>query len=810
VTLLSHWRRHPGILATSFVGLAVATALWSGVQAINQEARQSYDAAAVTIGSDLRTIEAADGAAFPQDLYVALRRAGWRVSPVLEGEVRVEGQTLRLMGVDPVTLPRGSVLSGGVGGGNMQAFLVPPFLTLAAEATIEALGAATGDTLAIPPRGTLPPLAAGAGLAPGLVAVDIGVAQTLLGEVGLVSRLIVDPDQREGLPEVAAVTAGRLQLRDAAGAGDLGELTDSFHLNLTAFGFLAFVVGLFIVHAAIGLAFEQRRPMLRTLRASGVSARSLAAVLAGETLLIALVAGLAGLAGGYLVAAALLPDVAASLRSLYGAEVSGTLGLRPSWWLAGLAMAAAGALAASGASLLRAYRLPLLASALPGAWVEAQQRWLFGQGVVALLVLLAGAGVLAFGGGLLAGFAALAALLLGTTLLLPLVLGAILALAARLARGPIARWFWADTRQQLSGLSLALMALLLALSANIGVGGMVDGFRLTFTGWLDQRLDADVFLEAADAESGRRIAALLAERPEVAAVVPSGRTEIRLDGRPVDVVGFRDDPRLRRSFPLLEAEPDAWGAVQEGSAVLVSEQLARRLSLGLGDSLDLPLGGGWSVGVAGVYADYGNPDGEIRAGLDALAARAGVAPTGFNLWVEPGAAPALLGALRSGFGEDLLRATDQAGMKGVALSVFERTFTVTAALNVLTLGVAGIALLTSLLTLSALRLPQLAPLWAVGLTRRQLAALELLKVLLLALVTAVFAIPLGVLVTWCLVAVVNVEAFGWRLPLHLFPLQWLRLGGLALLAGLLAAAPSVIQLARLPPARLLGVFANER
>ena len=37
--LLSHWRRHPMQLATLLIGLISATALWSGVQALNQQAR---------------------------------------------------------------------------------------------------------------------------------------------------------------------------------------------------------------------------------------------------------------------------------------------------------------------------------------------------------------------------------------------------------------------------------------------------------------------------------------------------------------------------------------------------------------------------------------------------------------------------------------------------------------------------------------------------------------------------------------------------------------------------------------------------
>jgi putative ABC transport system permease protein len=109
-----------------------------------------------------------------------------------------------------------------------------------------------------------------------------------------------------------------------------------------------------------------------------------------------------------------------------------------------------------------------------------------------------------------------------------------------------------------------------------------------------------------------------------------------------------------------------------------------------------------------------------------------------------------------------------------------------------------------------LRLPQLAPIWALGVTRGRLAQLEVLRSVALAGLTAVMALPLGLGLAWALLAVINVEAFGWRLPMYLFPLQWLVLFGLALVAGFVAAALPARRLARLPPADLLRVFANER
>ena len=46
---------------------------------------------------------APDAATFPQELFIKLRRAGWPVSPVLEGRVQVNGRSVRLLGIEPVT-----------------------------------------------------------------------------------------------------------------------------------------------------------------------------------------------------------------------------------------------------------------------------------------------------------------------------------------------------------------------------------------------------------------------------------------------------------------------------------------------------------------------------------------------------------------------------------------------------------------------------------------------------------------------------------------------------------------------------------
>jgi putative ABC transport system permease protein len=810
--LLSHWRRHPMQLATLLIGLISATALWSGVQALNQQARISYDRAAATFGG-VRTamLVGRVGATFPQKLFVDFRRAGWPVSPVLEGRVQIGGRSFRLLGIEPVTLPAEIGSAPAIGRGGLQAFVTPPGQTLLAPETLSDLHLTEGATPPVSSGASLPPLHVQAQLVPDVLVVDIGIAQKLLNRPDQISRLLIGKMKGQHEP-LEKISGDRLRLVEPSEESDLERLTDSFHLNLTAFGLLSFVVGLFIVNSAVGLAFEQRLSMLRTLRACGVSAAMLNAVLVTELVSLALVAGLIGLVCGYLIAAALLPDVAASLRGLYGAQIPGELTLRAEWWLAGIAISVLGALAAAATSLAKAIRLPLLATAQPQAWREAQHRWLMAQSALALAVFAVAGLLLRFGDSLVAGFAVLAALLLGAALILPAVLEGVLHLGERLARRPLATWFWADSRQQLSGLSLALMALLLALAVNVGVGTMVETFSRTFLTWLDGRLTPDIYINASDNAQAVAIKDWLRERAEVQAILPGGRAETQIDGAPIEILGLPDHATYRDHWPLLQSAASAWTRLRAGDAGFVSEQLARRLKLAIGDHIELPAqGSDWPLEVIGIYADYGNPKGQIAVDVAALVRHFPSIPqTRLGLRVDRDKIPALISALQDRFGLDDRNVADQATVKAESKRIFNRTFAVTAALNAFTLGVAGVALLTSLLTLGNSRLPQLAPLWAIGITRRRLAAIELIRTLSMALITALFALPLGLLVAWCLIAIVNVKAFGWRLPFDVFPLQLLELLGVAMLAALFAALLPVARLARMQPISLIRVFADER
>ena len=110
-------------------------------------------------------------------------------------------------------------------------------------------------------------------------------------------------------------------------------------------------------------------------------------------------------------------------------------------------------------------------------------------------------------------------------------------------------WFWADCRQQLPGLSLALMALLLALSTNIGVGAMVEVLPPNVHALAGcDRLIAEVYVEASDDAAGVRIKAWLARRPEVEAILPVFRTKTQIARWPVEISALPSHGPIRGIF----------------------------------------------------------------------------------------------------------------------------------------------------------------------------------------------------------------------------------------------------------------------
>ena len=133
------------------------------------------------------------------------------------------------------------------------------------------------------------------------------------------------------------------------------------------------------------------------------------------------------------------------------------------------------------------------------------------------------------------------------------------------------------------------MALLLALAVNVGVGTMVETFSRTFADWLDGRLGGGRLYQclrqcAGSDDQGVAAPAAAKSRRSCRAAGPrckSGRAG--RDSGPAPIT-----PPIGITGRCCNRAANAWTRLRPGDAGFVSEQLARRLKLAIGDRIEVP------------------------------------------------------------------------------------------------------------------------------------------------------------------------------------------------------------------------------
>jgi putative ABC transport system permease protein len=146
---------------------------------------------------------------------------------------------------------------------------------------------------------------------------------------------------------------------------------------------------------------------------------------------------------------------------------------------------------------------------------------------------------------------------------------------------------------------------------------------------------------------------------------------------------------------------------------------------------------------------------------------------------------------------------DQGELKQAGMAVFDRTFTVTQALNALTLLVAGIGIFCAVSAIHHHRIGQQALLASLGLTRRERGVLLLAQWGLLGLLCMVLVWPFGTMLAGYLAAVVTPVAFGWSFALRPEWSHYLALAALGVSCLVLAVLLPSLGLLRTSPAAML-------
>ena len=293
---------------------------------------------------------------------------------------------------------------------------------------------------------------------------------------------------------------------------------------------------------------------------------------------------------------------------------------------------------------------------------------------------------------------------------------------------------------------------------------------------------------------------------KVTAILPIVSVSQKVRDTSIEIFGFVPHQTYQDHWPLIKASKGVWEVLGREEGLIINEQLSRRLKLSVADMIDFKssLGEDVSLKILGIYSDYGNPKGQVMLPYGLFKRYFPDVPRlRFAVRLPKEMIPQIKADLQSLSSKKKIIVTDQTEIKLLSTKIFDKTFSITTALSLLTLGIAGVALFTSTTALSDNRNSQIAPLWAIGIKQNTLAALEFFRALALSVLTFIFALPIGLCVVFLLTNYVNLEAFDWKLPIFYFPSQWLLLFILTVIMTCIATALHSIKLSRVSPSELL-------
>ena len=835
--------RHPWQLGLAVTGIALAVAVVVSVDLVNNSARHSFERSTETITGRATHRIVAGPAGLDDTLYTRLRVDHGRraIAPAIEAHVTLEKnenrETLVLLGLDPFAERTFRAyawfnnLQDTGGEGALIPLLTEPNTVLLDATTATRLGLETNDGAVLVTGGRrMPVRVAGilAGPAPGssigpdnLLLADIATAQELLDMPGRINRIDVllgDGDGATGdrlqslLPPGAALLPAETRTRS------LQQVTGAFHTNLTALSLLALLVGMFLIYNTMTFMVMQRRPLLGRLRALGTTRRQLGGIIAMEALLLGLVATAAGLVFGVVLAHSLLQVVSRTINEVYDLLAASHLTLSNLSLFKGALLGVGGTLLAAVPAALEATRVTPGQALLRSHLETSARRLVLPASAAGVLTLGAGVAVIRFSSpGIEAGFSGIFIIILGMTLLVPLVTVALMAALQPLLGGVFGisgRYACRSVTASLSRTTAAVAALMIAIATVIGIGLMVNNFRLSVESWLQQALRADMYVSlpstgttasahALDAGFADAILGL----PQVKAVSSVRRIHIESSRGRTELAAYGLNDAAWQGFRFKQVEADEIRpAFQREDAVIVSEPYAWRHGLKQGDMLKLRTDHGYRpFRVLGVYKDYASDQGVVSLSRRTYERHwRDDRYSGFGIYTLPGAdMEALRGQVRQLAPDRELWLQDRDRILQSSLEVFDNTFAVTDILRALAAIIAFIGVFSALMALQLERSREHALLRAMGFLPAQLRRLIISETGLLGLVAGLLAVPVGCVITALLILVINRRSFGWTMELHFsadIVLQGMALG---LAAALVAGIYPAWKMSRAQPAEAL-------
>ncbi|MFZ4774658.1 MAG: FtsX-like permease family protein [Terrimicrobiaceae bacterium] len=818
------WVRHPFLPGLNILSIALGVAVFLAIQIANRGALSSFQNAVGLVAGRAHLEVRGD---LPDSLYPAIADfPGVRsATPLVEGIVTLPdepGEYLRVLGVDPFTgqalrafdlsAPDGSTL-------DLEAWLREP-TALAISKSRQASGPmrvlAAGHSVDLQPRFVIRPGDPAVEPDARIAAMDIGWAQELLGMQHHLTSIQIeleDPLQADAMiPGLQKIVPPDATVAPPARRGaETESMLAAFQLNLTALSLVSMVVGVFLIYNSLSATVVRRRVEIGILRANGATKTEISALFLGD----GLVCGTLGSALGILIAGPLARLLAApvgqTVSSLYTLVSVDRLDITP-------AQIAVAFLVGIGASLLASWRPASEAASCdpitvlhPGSAMEAfsfrSGKWLLpGLGSLALAALTSWSAF--HGGGKFLGFASVALLIAGFSLIVPAVVVGLCGLVT--FRSWMLRLGVQHLVRSLHRSAVTIAALSVAAAMTVSVSVMIFSFRGSVMSWLETTLVADLFIAPAANEIAGLQAFIPTEAVEWARHHPLIKEAgtfreltVPFQGSPVALGVVEGGARGKMEF--LSQIPNAGELFHSPGHVVVSESFANRHGTKANDLLSITSPKGpLSLRVAGIIKDFTRDSGLImmdRSTFELSWNDPRVHSLALVLH-SPESAASLAAEFRKRFGEQgQFSIYTNADLRRRVMEIFDQTFAVTSVLRAIAVFVAIAGVVLSLTTLILEREREIGVLRSQGASTGQIKMLVFTEAGLVGLFASIVGLACGAAMAMVLTWVINKAFFGWSIELR-YPLDVLAGTPLWIIPAALAAAwLPAIRASRIPPAQ---------
>ena len=438
--------------------------------------------------------------------------------------------------------------------------------------------------------------------------------------------------------------------------------------------------------------------------------------------------------------------------------------------------------------------------------------------LIGLIIGLVGGGILLLpNGGIIAGYSSLLFVIIGFSLFIPALMVGLAAVIRPIfgaLSGLIGKMSVRGVVTELSRTSVAVAALVVAVAASVGVGVMVDSFRVTVVSWLESQLQADIYVQPpsavarkADAQLQTELVQLLKETEGVKSVHTVFSEDVMTTFGSSNLVTTSLGVKASKSYQTKEIQDGFWEQFAQEKVIMISEAYAYRFGIGINDSLGIMTDKGMQYfPIRAIYFDYASDMGTVtmnRSLYDRYFDNRAI--SGLALYAnDQTEVNVLVDRLRNraaGVQDVFIRSNK--GLREASIEIFDRTFTVTVVLRLLAVMVAFVGILSSLMALQLERAREHAVLRANGMTPGQLWNYVITQTGVMGVIAGVLSIPLGLLISYVLVYVINLRSFGWTLEFMVSPSLLIQAVGLAVGAALLAGIYPSWKMARANPTEAL-------